>query len=81
MMLVIETMTWMLGMKLSKRVKGMSANGAIVIDPTNIIPTAASANRRCCNVGCAFTTENSKSFDRSIWDMLNSCYDKHIFGL
>jgi len=72
MMLVIEMMTWVLGMKLSKRVKGMSANGAMVIHPTNIIPTAASANRRSCNVGRAVTTENSKSLDRSIWDILNS---------
>ena len=72
MMLVIETMAWMLGMKLSKRAKGVSANGAIVTDPTNIIPTAASANRRSRNVGCAVTTENSNSLDRSIEDILNS---------
>jgi hypothetical protein len=65
-------MTWMLGMKLSKRAKGVSANGAIVTDPINIIPTAASANWRSRNVGCAVTTENSNSLDRSIWDILNS---------
>jgi hypothetical protein len=60
----------MLGMKLSKRDKGVFANGATIANPINIVPTTANANWRSRKVGRAVTTENPNSFDRSVLDML-----------